>query len=151
MPNAFFVDIESNLGGNPRDFSLEEIAQFARALRRALAPEPADLVVLACNPRIAGAVHAGWPDANLFTGHGKNGADNALIRVAQSPGVLAPADTVWVCGADGDLLPIVEAAHGARRRTMIACAHSHCSRRLSRAAHGSVNLAIRPRRAGCAR
>ena len=77
------LDLENVLFGKHAEFVSNGAANnplSLELLRLAQAQRPEDMVVVGCNPRLAFAARSLFPSAQLVTGRGRDGADQALLQ-----------------------------------------------------------------------
>lgn len=104
------VDLENMMFGNhvgdPSQDRSNEILELAQARR------PTDMVVVGCNPRLAFSAKDHFPQARIVTGHGKDGADRALIETIDLEHAADRFDELCIVSGDHAFANI---AHAARR------------------------------------
>ena len=104
------VDLENMMFGNHVDPSQDrsvEILELAQARR------PTDMVIVGCNPRLAFSAKNLFPSSQIVTGHGKDGADIALIETLDLNHAAERFDELCIVSGDHAFAPI---AHAARQR-----------------------------------
>lgn len=95
------IDIENLVG---RDLRSADLAEFAWAALQYLLRVPlgdTDHLIVACNPANAIAAHQALPHARLVVGHGRDGADLALLGAVAWEEIPAHYQRVIVGSGDG--------------------------------------------------
>ena len=137
------VDLE-NLIGDPRA-PATEVARVI-GIYRATMVSLGDLVVIACNPRMAVSAKLSWPGILVRVGRGCNGADFALLREAQPADLASRFSKVVVASGDGIFAPLVAELRAMGIAVDVVGRHGSISRSLVRVVRerGSSGLAHFP-------
>ena len=105
------VDLENMMFGDHADASRPDRSQ--EILELAEARRPTDMVIVGCNPRLAFSAKNLFPSSQIVTGHGKDGADIALIETLDLNHAAERFDELCIVSGDHAFAPI---AHAARQR-----------------------------------
>lgn len=126
------VDIE-NLLGDPLA-SPDEIERALAIYRRVAAYRTGDHVYIGCDARMVPDVHRAWPAAHIRAGRGRDGADLALLAIADVHHIVTRYDRVIVASGDGIFAPMVSELCRCHVRVELVSRRGSLSRRLVRLA-----------------
>lgn len=133
------IDIE-NLLGDPRS-SEPQVEAAVNAYRRKFV-RPGDQAVIAANPRMALAVKGAWPGALVRVGHGKDGADHALLREAHPDDVARRFDRLVVASGDHIFEGLIMAVRARGVAALVVHRAGSASRRLRRSTRAVVMAGV---------
>ena len=133
---AHLLDVE-NLVGTGR-FGASE-AQACRSAYAALGLiRGGDHVIVACNPFSAIHVREMWPGTRLLTGHGRDGADLALLAAIEHERFQDRYDRIVVGSGDGIFTDAVASFRQTGREVVVVGRQGAIAQRLRFAAGRSV-------------
>lgn len=131
------IDIENMLfGAHERSGDVRpwEILCLAEARR------PTDMIIVGCNPQLAFLAKEHFPQARIVTGHGKNGADQALIETLDMTHVAERFTELCIVSGDHAFASIAHAARKAGLRVRVVGPHLGLSTELRVQADTAVLL-----------
>ena len=105
------IDLENMMFGDHASSSRPDRSQ--EILDLAEARRPTDMVIVGCNPRLAFSAKSLFPNSQIVTGHGKDGADRALIDTLDLNHAADRFDELCIVSGDHAFAPI---AHAARQQ-----------------------------------
>jgi len=103
------IDLENMLFGHHTEGGADRSAEI---LELAEARRPNDMLIVGCNPHLAFLANEHFPGAQIVTGKGKDGADQALIEAIDA--THAAGRYSELCIVSGDHA-FCEIAHSARK------------------------------------
>lgn len=112
------LDLENVMFGRHEENRSEAI-RSEEILRLAEARRPGDMIVIGCNPRLAFRAKRVFPRARLVTGHGRDGADNALINCLDLEHAAERFDELCIVSGDHAFADVARAARKAGMRVRV--------------------------------
>ena len=132
------IDLENMLfgkhaDGNRTDRSVE-ILELAEARR------PQDMLIVGCNPNLAFLANTHFPGAQIVTGKGKDGADDALIAAIDATHAADRYSELCIVSGDHAFCEIAHAARKAGLSVRVVAPHAGLSTALRVFANTAVVL-----------
>ncbi len=104
------IDLENMLFGDHEDPHRTD--RSAEILELAQARRPGDMLIVGCNPKLAFLAHEHFPGAQIVTGKGKDGADQALARAIDASHAAGRYSELCIVSGDH---AFTDVAHSARK------------------------------------
>lgn len=135
LENMLFGQHETQRSTQDRS---EEILRLAEARR------PTDMVIVGCNPNLAFSAKDLFPLARIVTGHGKDGADRALIDTLDLQHAAERFAELCIVSGDHAFAEIAHAARKAGMRVRVVAPHFGLSTALRVYADTAIMLPEEP-------
>lgn len=119
------IDLENMMfGQHASDLRTDRSAEI---LELAQARRPGDMLVVGCNPRLAFLAQEYFPGAQIVTGKGKNGADQALAQAIDTDHAADRYSELCIVSGDHAFGEIAAAARRAGLQVRVVAPHAGLS------------------------
>lgn len=116
------IDLENMMFGQHASTG-SEVNRSAEILELAQARRPTDMLVVGCNPQLAFTAKDLFPQAQIVTGKGKDGADHALIDTVDLHHAAGRFDELCIVSGDHAFATIAHAARQAGLSVRVVAPH----------------------------
>jgi hypothetical protein len=134
------IDLENMLFGNHAGTEPNQSDRSSEILSLAQARRPGDMLIVGCNPHLAFLANDLFPGAQIVTGKGKDGADNALVHAIDAVHVADRYSELCIVSGDHAFCSVAHEARRAGLTVRVVAPHAGLSTALRVYANTAVLL-----------